>query len=256
MKDLTELENVNVSGGDQSVLEALQEGVDQGISRLVDDKADADNAAGAYQVVKVTTTEPFPQVLNYLAHQSAGVVSKDQVESINTYDVEEYDVKTDIAYVDQETVTEGKNYDNTLYASGPYILSSKDNYKATFYKNPGYMPGTEYEPNISEVKMRFIKDPDSTLSALRNEELYVYYGLPEDKFDIVDNDDSLTRTSIESNSVSYLLFNTEGRDVAESVDLRKAVPYSINQADFIDYYQGNATKAVSTVSPLVDTGNE
>src|SRR5690625_7098415 len=35
-------------------------------------------------------------------------------KSINTYDVEDYDVEEDIAYGDQETVTEGKNYDNTL----------------------------------------------------------------------------------------------------------------------------------------------
>lgn len=254
--DLSELEDTKTSEGDGTVLDALEDGVDQDVTQLVEDKTDVDNASGDYQVVKVTTTEPFPQVLNYLAHQSAGIVSKEQVESINTYDVEDYDVEEDIAYGDQETVTEGKNYDNTLYASGPYILSSKDNYEATFYKNPAYMSDTEYEPNISEVNVRFIADDDSTLSALRNGEIYVYYGLPEDKFDVVDEDDSLTRNSIESNSVSYLLFNTEDRDVAESEDLRKAVLYSIDPDDFIDFYHGNASKAVTTLTPLVDTGNE
>ena len=38
--------------------------------------------------------------------------------------------------------------------------------------------------------------------------------------------------------------------------LRKAILYSINQDEIINYYQGNKKKAVSTVSPLVETGNE
>src|SRR5699024_12825050 len=97
--------------------------------------------------------------------------------------------------------------------SGPYILSSKDNYEATFYKNPAYMSDTEYEPNISEVNVRFIADDDSTLSAMRNAAMYVYYGLSEYKFDVVDVDESLTRNSMECNSLRYLLFNTEYRCV-------------------------------------------
>ena len=44
----------------------------------------------------MTTAKPFPQVLNYLAHQSAEVISKKQVESINTYDVASFDVTKDI----------------------------------------------------------------------------------------------------------------------------------------------------------------
>ncbi|WP_088052586.1 ABC transporter substrate-binding protein [Virgibacillus dakarensis] len=254
--DLDALEAVTISGGDDTIKAALEKGLDTDISELVSDKNKANNEAGKYQVIKLTTTEPFPQVLNYLAHQSAGIVSKKQVESINTYDVDSYDVNKDIAYGDQDTVTEGDKYNNTLYASGPYILSSKDNYEATFYKNPAYMKDTEHEPKISTVKVRFIKDADSTLSALRNSEIYLYYGVPETKYDVVDKDDKLTRQSIESNAVTYLLFNTENREVAESENLRKAVLYSINQDEFLDFYHGNKLKASSTVSPLVDTGNE
>jgi len=50
--------------------------------------------------------------------------------------------------------------------------------------------------------------------------------------------------------------NTSGRAVSDSVDLRKAILYSINQDEFISYYQGNKKPAVSTVSPLVNTGLE
>lgn len=256
LTELDELDEVKVSGSDETIRTALEKDLDTTIEELVSDKTQANNDKGKYQVVKMTTTEPFPQVLNYLAHQSAGIVSKEQVESINTYDVDSYDANKDIAYGDQDTVTEGDKLDNQLYASGPYILSSKDNYEANFIKNPAYMKDTAYEPNISNVKVRFIKDEDSTLSALRNSEIHLYYGVPETKYEVVDNDEKLTRQSIESNAVTYLLFNTENREVADSVDLRKAILYSINQDEILDYYHGDKIKAASTVSPLVDTGNE
>ena len=253
--DLAELD-VNQSGSEVTVKEALDEGLDAKISELVEDKNAADNAAGKYQVVKITTVNPFPQVLNYLAHQSAGIVSKKQVESINTYDVESFDVNKDIPYGDQNTVTEGAKYNNTLYASGPYILSHKNDYEAIFLKNPAYMTGTENEAKISNVTVRFIQDPDSTLSALRNGEIHIFNGVPETKYDLVEGDSKLTLQKSDSNAVSYLLFNTKNSAVSDSEDLRKAILYSINQDEILNYYQGNKNKAVSTVSPLVDTGNE
>lgn len=254
--DIASLENVNVSGGSESVKAALERGLGTKINELVADKTQANSKDGKYQVVKLTTTEPFPQVLNYLAHQSAGIVSKKQVEAINTYDVASFDVNKDIPYGDQNTVTEGDRYNNTLYTSGPYILSHKNDYEATFYKNPGYMKGTKHEPRIENIKIRFIRDADSTLSALRSGEIHLYYSVPETKFDVVTSDSKLALQTIPSNAVSYLLFNTSGRPVAESADLRKAVLYSINQDEILAFYQGNKYKAVSTLSPIVQTGLE
>lgn len=254
--DLGSLETIKQSGSDETVKAALEKGLGNTINSLVDDKTKANSEEGMYQVVKITTTEPFPQVLNYLAHQSAGIVSKKQVESINTFDVASFDVNKDIPYGDQNTVTEGSQYNNTLYTSGPYILISKNDYEAEFQKNPGYMTGTKHEPKISNVTMRFIKDPDSTLAALRNNEIHLFYAVPETKYDVVESDSKLSLQSIESNAVSYLLFNTKNREVSESEDLRKAILYTINQDDFISFYKGNKTKAFSTLSPIVKTGNE
>lgn len=254
--DAASLDSVKVTGGGDSVKAALEKGLSAPISALVSDKTQASSKDGKYQVVKLTTTEPFPQVLNYLAHQSAGIVSKKQVESINTYDVAKFDVNKDIPYGDQNTVTEGSAYNNTLYTSGPYILSSKNDYEAIFYKNPAYFKGTDNEPKINNIKIRFIKDADSSLSALRSGEIHLYYGVSETKYDVVKSDSKLTLQTIPSNAVSYLLFNTKNRPVATSADLRKAVLYSINQDEFLAYYGGNKFKAVSTLSPLVDTGLE
>lgn len=254
--DLGSLETIKQSGSDETVKAALEKGLGNTINSLVDDKTKANSEEGMYQVVKITTTEPFPQVLNYLAHQSAGIVSKKQVENINTFDVASFDVNKDIPYGDQNTVTEGSQYNNTLYTSGPYILISKNDYEAEFQKNPGYMTGTKHEPKISNVTMRFIKDPDSTLAALRNNEIHLFYAVPETKYDVVESDSKLSLQSIESNAVSYLLFNTKNREVSESEELRKAILYTINQDDFISFYKGNKTKAFSTLSPIVKTGNE
>ncbi len=254
--DPAALEAVNVSGGGGTVKAALEQGLDAKISALVADKTQANNKEGKYQVVKLTTTEPFPQVLNYLAHQSAGIVSKKQVESINTYEVDKFDVNKDIPYGDQNTVTEGSSYNNTLYTSGPYILSYKNDYEAIFYKNPAYLTGTEHAPKVNSIKIRFIKDMDSSLAALRSGEIDLLYSVPENKFDVVKGDSKLQLQTVPSNAVSYLLFNTKNRPVAESADLRKAVLYSINQDEILAFYNGNKFKAVSTLSTMVKTGLE
>jgi len=255
VSDLAELQKKKVAGSNQSVLDALSQNLPASVTQLAKDKGTVNNAAGAYQVVKITTPTPFPQVLNYLAHQSGGIVSEKQVTSINTYDVASYNPDKDIAYGDQATVTEGtSSYNNHLYASGPYILVKKNDYEAQFVKNPAYRVGSEYEPKISKINVRFIADIDSALSALRNGEIHVLQSVPETKLDIVKSDTKLTLHTADSNAVSYLLMNTSGRTVSDSVDLRKAILYSINQNEFISYYQGNKKPAVSTVSPLINTG--
>ena len=257
VSDLAELQNKKVSGSDQSILDVLSQNLPASVTQLAKDKGAVKNATGTYQVVKITTPTPFPQVLNYLAHQSGGIVSEKQVTSINTYDVASYNPDKDIAYGDQATVTEGTStYNNHLYASGPYILVKKNDYEAQFVKNPAYRVGSEFEPKIAKINVRFIADNDSALSALRNGEIHVLQTVPETKLDIVKSDNKLTLNTADSNAVSYLQMNTSGRAVSDSVDLRKAILYSINQDEFISYYQGNKKPAVSTVSPLVNTGLE
>ena len=254
--DLAALDAQKVSGSDTTVRAALEEGLATPISELVADKTAVDNAAGKYQVVKVTTKEPFPQVLNYLAHQSAGVVSKNQVESINTWDVATYDRNTDIGYGDQSVVTEGSTYDNHLMASGPYILLYKNDYEVVFQANPAYMPGTDSAPRIKNITVKFIADNDAALSALRSGEVHCLYSVPETKYDTVESDPNLQLTKIEANSVSYMIFNLREGSQMNNVTLRKAVLAAINQEDLIAVHAGQKLPAYTTLSPLVDTGNK
>jgi peptide/nickel transport system substrate-binding protein len=116
------------------------------------------------------------------------------------------------------------------------------------------MKGTEYEPKISAITVKFIQDPESALSALRNGEIHILNGVPESKYDIVKKDDKLTLQQNKSNGVAYLAFNMKDRDVSKSVALRQSILYSINQEEIKNFYQGNKMNAVSTLSPLVETG--
>jgi len=253
--DIAELETAKESGKDITIKEALEKDLSSSIKQLVSDKKDVKNADGKYQVVKITTKQPFPQVLNYLAHQSAGIVSKTQVESVNTYDIAAYDRNKDVAYGDQASVTEGSTYNNTLAVSGPYIMIYKNDYEVVFEKNPGYMTGTKHEPKISKVVVKFIKDADSSLSAFRSGETHLLYNVPEDKYSLVENDSKLFLQKRPSNGVSYAFFNLKGNSKFSDENLRKAVLYSINQDEFLAVYNNLKIKAYSTVSTLVDTGN-
>lgn len=247
--DLAALDAEDSTG--KTLKEVLSAGLEQPIEKLVADKADVDNSKGAYQVVCITTKFPFPQVLNYLAHQSAGIVSQKQIEAVNTYDVATFNRETDVAYGDQSTVMEGG--DNTLCTSGPYIMVYKDDYEARLMKNPAYRKGSEFEPEIEEISVKFFKDNDSSLSALRSGEVDLQYTVPETKYEIIENDPNLVLQKMPSNSVSYILFNMKGP--FQDVNLRQAVRFAIDQQGFIAAFNGNKLPAYSTVSPMVDTGN-
>ncbi len=253
--DLAELESKKGTNSDKTIKELLEEGAPSPITELTDAKTDVDNATGKYQVVKITTVQPFPQVLNYLAHQSAGIVSKTRIEEINTYDVATFDKNTDVVYGDQAAVTEGSTYNNTLAVSGPYILVYKNDYEAVFHKNPGYMPGTDHEPILDQVVVKFIKDQDSALSALRSGEIHLLYNVPEDKYDLVEGDGKLFLQKIPSNGVSYAFFNLTGNSKFSDENLRQAVLNTIDQDQILAVYNNQKLKAFSTLTPIVDTGN-
>lgn len=253
--DLAELEDKKVSESGESIKAALEKGAPSEIKALTDSKEEANNAEGTYQVVKITTVHPFPQVLNYLAHQSGGIVSKSRVEEINTYDITTYDKTKDVAYGDQAAVTEGSTYNNTLAVSGPYILVHKNDYEAVFEKNPGYMPGTEFEPRIEKVVVKFIKDQDSALSALRSGETHLLYTVPEDKYSLVEGDSKLSLQKVPSNSVVYAFFNLTGNSKFTDENLRQAVLNTVDQDQILAVYDNLKLKAYSTLTPMVDTGN-
>lgn len=260
MKDVTivdsldELNTVMDSDTGKPVLETLSAGLDKEITSLTTDKTKADNANGVYQVVKVTTTTPFPQVLNYLAHQSAGILNKEAVTEMNSkFDVASYDATKDVCYGDAANIKSGNNH---LWMSGPYALVALDDYQVTFEKNPGYMAGTEHEAKISNLAIKFIKDQASATSAFRSGELDILDGIATNDVATLEENSDYTVYKYIRHAANYCEFNMKNGNKFENVDLRKAVLYAVNQEDYIAYNNGLFGPSYSTFSTLIDTGNK
>lgn len=252
--DMNELSNAKESAGTATVLDTLNAAVSTPIAALTEDDEAADNAAGTYQVVKITTTEPFPQVLNYLAHQSAGILNKDQVSEINSkFDVASYDPTKDVCYGDFSAIKGG---DNHLWCSGPYQFVAADDYGITFEKNPGYMADdAAFAPRISNIYMKFIKDDTSATSAFRAGEVDLLGSVSANDVDVVESDSKLTVMKKASNGVTYAIPNLREGSKLNNQDLRLAILYAINQDDFIAFNNGYVNPVYSTIGTLIETGN-
>lgn len=240
VSDMSEIENAKTGSG-ESIKSVLEANLPKSISNIVTSKSDVDNSKGNYQVVKINTTEAFPQVLNFLGHQSAGIVSVDQVSSIND---------NGGTYGDQtEAVKDGH-----LYTSGPYIMSGKDDQSVYFKKNPAYMVGSDNEPRINNVEVKIIPDASAAVQALFSGEIHVLYSVPALHFEKVEADESLEIVEIASNAARYILFNLDekyGRETLNA-DLRKAALNAIDPAAYIQIISsGRAVEIASTVTPLL-----
>ena len=252
--DLEALKTAQAQEG-KTVYETLMEGATGEITALTADKTQVDNANGTYQVVHVTTKYAFPQILNVFAHSSGGIVSKNQIETINAgYDPATYDVAKDVLYGDQVTYTEGAGYNNTLVCSGPYIPIKKNDYEILFEKNPGYMPQDEYAPHIKTIQVKIIKDTENALSALRAGELYLLQSIPTSKIEIVKEDENLTFKEISGNAYNYVAFNFSG--VFGDEDLRKAALYAIDQKGISAVFNDRLIPTYSPLTPVLQTGKE
>ncbi len=252
--DLSELENTMESATGSTILEALSDALDTPVSELVASKDEVDNASGKYQVVKITAKSAFPQMLNFLGHHSASILCKEQVEKINTYDVATYDPATDIAYGDPATVTEGPDYDNQIYASGPYILVYKNDYELVMQKNPNYMVGTEYEPKIKTISIKMIPDADSALNALRSGEVHMLNSLDVEKWSVVEGDEKLALKTQPGIAEKHLIFNTSENSVCSDLNVRKAIQNAMDQNAFIAVYENSVFPVTSPIGTIMDTG--
>lgn len=252
--DLAELENTQESSTGKTVLESLSDTLDVPVAELVGDKNSADNASGKYQVIKITAKTAFPQMLNFLGHHSGSILSKSQVEKINTYDVATYDPAVDVAYGDPATVSEGPDYDNQIYASGPYILVYKNDYELVMQKNPNYMVGTEFEPKIKNITIKMIPDKDSALSSLRSGELHVLNSLDVEKDSVVEGDAKLALKTTPGIAEKHLIFNTSEKSVCSDVNVRKAIQNAMDQSAFIAVYENSVFPATSPINTIMDTG--
>lgn len=251
--DIEELKNINDADTGTSVFEALSEGLPSEIKTLTDDKTQVDNDQGVYQVVKITTETPFPQVLYYLAHQSAGILNEQAVTEMNSkFDVASYDPTTDVCYGDSAAIKAG---DNHLWMSGPYALVDYDDYQVVFEKNPGYMAGTEHEAKISNIVIKFIGDTTAASSEFRANGIDIMDSVATNDVATLEENSDYTVYKYTRHATTYCDFNMHEGSKFQNVDLRKAVFYAVNVDEFIAYNNELVGPLYSTFSTLIDTGN-
>ncbi len=253
VNDVNVLNETKDSDTGKPIIEILSKGLPGEVKELVEDKTLVNNAEGKYQVVKISTKRPFPQVLNYLAHQSAGIVSKEQISKINAnFNKATFDPTKDVAYGNFSVLKGGKN---DLWFSGPYALISVDDYNVKFQKNPGYLTGSEFEPKIEHITYKFIKDSTGAVSAFRSGEIDVLPFVDETGVEVLSSNSNFTVETRTSNGVAYAEFNMREGSKFTDKDLRLAVLYAINQNDYIAVHKNLKSPCYSTISTLIDTGN-
>lgn len=256
--DMNELNSVMDADSGKPVFETLSAGLATPVSELVAADADVDNAAGKYQVVKIETESAFPQVLYFLAHQSAGIVNKEACEEMNSkFDVASYDPTVDVCYGDSANIKKTLNADGThhLYQSGPYAIVAYDDYQILFEKNPGYMAGTENEPLISNIGIKFYKDNTSAASGFRSGEIDIMSGMSTNDVQTL-KDEGYEVVTYLRHATTYCEFNMDADHIFSDINARKAVMHAINQDEFIAYNNNLVGYLYSSFSTLIDTGNK
>ena len=251
--DISTLDTIRCTSTGRTLREVFETRTPSAITELTDDKTEANNAQGVYQVVRVTTSFPFPQVLNYLAHQSASVVSQEQVTRINNWAVDEFDINVHTIYGDQMNLTMGPTYDYHLWVSGPFVPIYRTDYNIFFERNPGYMVGTHWHPRVQNIDMRFIPSKDAEIAAFRSGEIDVLFFVPPDQFPLVTADDDHYLIVVPSHAHHYIFPNFDG--IMGNRDLRLAVLHAINQDYILAFYHNIYFRASSPISSMVDTGN-
>ena len=249
--DLSELENTVDAQTGKTVKEILEAGLPAPISELVSSKNATNNAAGKYEVVKVTTSTPFPQILNFLCDYCSGIVSKKQVESINTPELlANYDPTKDTRYGDAQYLMEGSGKENTLWCSGPYVIKSMNDYEAVCERNPAFMPGTEMAPAIKNITLKYIADKDAAISALRSGEIDVTDNVPANQVQVVESDANLGLVSSLIIGCIQMKFNLDEDHITNNEDIRKAILYSINQDEVVAVKNGLGGKCYTAMTML------
>lgn len=252
--DVSELQGVNVADADMSVLDYFNSQVSTPISKLVTSKSQVNNAAGAYQVVRIDTSAPFPQLLNFLTNGTIGIVSEQAVTAMNKgIDANNYDANSQVLYGDISTLTKGSaKFNNQLWFSGPYALRYMDDYGVYFERNPAFMPDNEFAASIRNVTVKMINDKAAMVNALRSGD--VDMALPTGiNVQTCEQDPNLAVVSNSSDVVYYMTFNLSN-SVMKDINLRKAVLYAINQDDVIKVVNGRGVRASSTLT-MIPTGN-
>ena len=177
------------------------------------------------ETVRITTKKPFGPLVNYLAHNSAGILSEKAVTAA------------------------GNTYGQHPVGTGPFKFDSWISADRVILKaNPDYYQG---KPAIDTLIFRIIPEGVNRTIALETKEADIAVDIdPMDQGMIKDHPD-LKLLQKPALTMNYLGFNTE-KAPFDKKEVRQAIAYALDINSMINaVYMGAATPANSPVAPAV-----
>ncbi len=157
-----------------------------------------------------------------------------------------------VTVVPESVRTEDREAFNTdPVGSGPFeFVELQENDHVDLERNDDYWD--DLEPNIPEVRFVAHDDDAGRVSDIRAENTDVIAGVPNDDWDVLENENGITLHSAESPTFMYMAFNcNEGPTT--NPEVRRAIAHSFSMQDFIESNAGNVTSPMySPVPPVVN----
>lgn len=157
-----------------------------------------------------------------------------------------------VTVVPESVRTEDREAFNTdPVGSGPFEFADlQENEYVDLERNDDYWG--DLEPNLEEVRFVAHGDPAGRVSDIRAGNTDVIAGIPNDDWDVLENEDGVTLHSAESPTFMYMAFNcNEGPTTTPEV--RQAIAHSFSMQDFIESNAGNVSSPMySPIPPVVN----
>ena len=177
------------------------------------------------QTVTITTEEPVPALLNYLADPYGCIIDMQ-------------------AGVTEEGIVSG---------TGPYqAVSLVTDTSLELVKNENYWNG---EPKIDRITVRTISDGDTLTMALQSGEIDASYGMPYASYPLFEND-AYTFSSCATSRVFFGAMNFES-EITSDPAVRKAIAMGIDKEGFVEtLLDGNGYPAAGVYPDSFSFGGE
>ncbi|OAQ53167.1 hypothetical protein HTG_06745 [Natrinema mahii] len=157
-----------------------------------------------------------------------------------------------VTVVPESVRTEDREAFNTdPVGSGPFeFVDLQENEYVDLERNDDYWD--DLEPNLEQVRFVAHEDPAGRVSDIRAGDTDVIAGIPNDDWDVLENEDGVALHSAESPTFMYMAFNcNEGPTTTPEV--RRGIAHSFSMQDFIDSNAGNVSSAMySPIPPVVN----
>lgn len=214
--------------------------------------------------INIHTEFPFAPLPSHLAHNTAGIMSKDLIDR-------DYEEALDAAGVDI-TLEEyydlreegGSDFEEIAESVGEHlgevIAAEPDgtNHLSFLSRNPGESVELERfddfqggERNFNNVTFRVIPEDGSRIGDLETGGVQIAANIEPSHAERVDTHDDTSLVQNESVRMSYLSFNVE-KEPFDDVNLRRAIAHSIDREEIISgLYNGMAIEANGPLAPDV-----